>query len=224
MTNQYLQGSINRGYNQLKLQSAPLSTMTSSFSNQPPDHNTFQPHISYLESEKQLIYSLSNPPSDNKTKLLILAWMFLQLVLFYTNIKPGDISKKRLPEQMNTISFAIKRPVFGIYLQLLEWSSGHTKLNTKLVQVPPVIHLASFAIGENYTSSDSKTPETGTSKCVLALKSAIFHCGLLSHSGHFVALVKENINIGYHSNILPNSTVRIEITLDPNTSTRNTRE
>lgn len=224
MTNQYLQGSINRGYNQLKLQSAPLSTMTSSFSNQPPDHNTFQPHISYSESEKQLIYSLSNPPSDNKTKLLILAWMFLQLVLFYTNTKPGDISKKRLPEQMNTISFAMKRPVFGIHLQLLEWSSGHTKLNTKLVQVPPVILLASFVIDGNYTSSDSKNPETGTSKCVLALKSAIFHRGLLGDSDHFLALVKENINIGYHSNILSNSTVRIEITTDPNTSTRNTRE
>jgi hypothetical protein len=191
---------LNRGCDQPKLLSAPLSTATSSFSDQPPDYDSLSLQTSYSALGKQLMDNLSNQLSDKKTEISIPAWMFLQLVPFYTSTKSGDISKKRLPEPMDTIDFAKKRPVLGICLKRSEWSSDRTKLNTKQVQVPPVIHFPSFIIDEEYISSDNRNPDTGAVKYVLVLESAIFHRGVSTESGHFVALAKENNEIGYHNN------------------------
>lgn len=147
---------------------------------------------------------IASPSSPNSTSVLgekhvhtlwtrnmeinLPAWMFLQLVPFYTN---ETSTKNALPIPLATSQFANTRPVVGICLKRAEWSAeSHSTLNTREVVVPQFIQFPSFVADdeEHYESSRS----------VLVLESAIFHRGKSANSGHFIALAKENSEIGYY--------------------------
>lgn len=163
-----------------------------------PEYNTVTNNDIHSASEKSRLSNPSNQLWNKKKEISIPAWMFLQLIPFYTSTNSNDISKNRLSEPMATIEFAEKRPVLGICLKRSEWNTGHTKLNTQHVVVPPVIHFPSFVVDEDHENGNDHTLGTGTEKYVLVLESAIFHRGTSTDSGHFVALAKENNDIGYH--------------------------
>lgn len=163
-------------------------TETSVSSAPPPAYDPlFKPTYNITEKGKPIA---TNPLWTNNMEINLPAWMFLQLVPFYTNSTSS--SKTGLPIPTATDQFATTRPVLGISLKRSEWSAdSQSVLNTREVIVPPVIRFPSFV------ADDQEADEGTPSNYVLVLESAIFHRGKSTASGHFVALLKENSHIGY---------------------------
>lgn len=153
----------------------------------PPPYSTVstsQP----LQSEKR-----STPLWNKNMEIDLPAWMFLQLVPFYTN----TIASKQngIPIPAAASQFAHTRPVLGICLKRSEWSlDNQSTLNNREVIVPQVIHFPSFVADYSEDKSDSEH-----TKYVLVLESAIFHRGTSTDSGHFISMARENKDIGYHN-------------------------
>lgn len=126
-----------------------------------------------------------------KMEINLPAWMFLQLVPFYTN--STSQSKTGLPTPIATVEFANTRPVVGICLKRSEWSvDNQSTLNKREILVPQVIRFPSFV---------AEDEEEVSTNYVLVLESAIFHRGKSTESGHFVAMAKENADIGYEESL-----------------------
>lgn len=151
----------------------------------PPSYNSlFKPNYNYPDEKS------ANPLWTPKMEINLPAWMFLQLVPFYTN--STSPSKTGLPIPNATKEFATTRPVLGICLKRSEWGAeSHSTLNNREVSVPQVIRFPSFV------ADDEESTENSPSNYVLVLESAIFHRGTSTESGHFVAMIKENSDIGY---------------------------
>jgi hypothetical protein len=129
---------------------------------------------------------------NKKMEINLPAWMFLQLVPFYTNRVASEQSGIPIPAAAS--QFANTRPVLGICLKRSEWSaSNQSTLNNREVIVPQVIHFPSFVADDSDDDGDSKS-----FKYVLVLESAIFHRGTSTDSGHFISMARENCEIGYH--------------------------
>jgi hypothetical protein len=112
------------------------------------------------------------------------AWMFLQLLPFYSDTKASDGNNTESPISQH---FANSRPVLGMCLKRYYWTeAGHPKRNGRMVIVPQVIHLPSFVADDR----DKDANVFGNFK--LVLESAVFHRGNSLNSGHFVTLVAEN--------------------------------
>lgn len=123
------------------------------------------------------------------------AWMFLQIVPFYTNPKNSEALSN--PQQVTdaTETFVGTRPVVAIALKRSTWNSrGEPILNGRKVMVPPVIHVPSFvADGDSEFDGGISASEN----YVLVLEGAVFHRGTKTTSGHFVSVVREKKDIRY---------------------------
>lgn len=155
---------------------------------------------------------------NGKNEIMLPAWMFLQLVPFYTNTTtppaPSDDSDsnststptpKPLPVPKATEQFATTRPVVGICLKRSEWGAdGQSTLNTRQVLVPNVIHFPSFVVDDDDVDAEEEDSAASLrGKYVLVLESAVFHRGTSPQSGHFVALARENSDIPYTTDMPP---------------------
>lgn len=190
---------------------------TASTSDNPPAYNTIcGPDGAIQLPEKPPLSPGSESSNPNvlwngKNEITLPAWMFLQLVPFYTNTSahsvesPSKNNGTSLPVPRATEQFATTRPVLGICLKRSEWSEDNqSTLNTRKVLVPSVIHFPSFVADDEEGGEVKK--ETEREECysslmrkhVLVLESAIFHRGTTTESGHFVALARENNDIPYH--------------------------
>lgn len=111
------------------------------------------------------------------------AWMFLQLLPFYSDTKASDGNNTESPISQH---FANSRPVLGMCLKRYYWTeAGHPKRNGRMVVVPQVIHLPPFV------ADDRDTDANVFGNFKLVLESAVFHRGNSLNSGHFVTLVAE---------------------------------
>lgn len=179
------------------LRTPELSSSPSS--DRPPAYNTIFNTQSSPKPEKQPFNSPTSPTANSlwnrHMEITLPAWMFLQLVPFYT-AATSTSTNSALPEPKATAEFATTRPVLGICLKRSEWSpQNQSTLNTRQVHVPRVIHFPSFVADDDYGSSVGFESHANY---VLVLESAIFHRGSSTESGHFVALAKENNDIPYH--------------------------
>lgn len=205
-----------RRYASLQSPTSPVSPSTSTpgqLSDNPPAYNTIfekTTPTSYFPPEKddKIIGSgSSNQLWNQKMEITIPAWMFLQLVPFYTNYTgQEEFEIKGESELTATNEFATTRPVVGICLKRSEWEGGRSVVNSRRVLVPPVIHFPSFVVDDDATEGDGHHKNKIDSRYVLVLESAVFHRGNSTDSGHFVALAKENSDIGYHSSLNATST------------------
>lgn len=155
----------------------------------PPEYNTLFKNDYKISPplEKQPDRSQSNPFWTKNMEINLPAWMFLQLVPFYTNSNAA--SKTGLAVPKATTEFATTRPVVGICLKRSEWSaSNQATLNTREIVVPQVIKFPSFVADDE---------EDHPNSYVLVLESVIFHKGKSTQSGHFISLMRENGSMGY---------------------------
>lgn len=181
------------------------ASVSASLSDRPPAYNSIYGSSGNTIPEKSSLSSASpNTPNalwNRNMAITLPAWMFLQLVPFYTNSSAAPCANeshgKSLPTPHATDQFATTRPVLGICLKRSEWSADNqSMLNTRRVMIPSVIHFPSFVADDD----DDKSSEGLVSeKYVLVLESAIFHRGNSTESGHFVALAKENNSVRYHN-------------------------
>ena len=141
--------------------------------------------------------SKSNPLWTPNMELTLPAWMFLQLLPFYTDERRKSADNVESTQQSPILQyFAKTRPVLGICLKRYSWTgSGNPVRNDRLVVVPQTISFPSFVADDN---QDADGNVFGSFK--LVLESAVFHRGSKITSGHFVALAAEDSHIGYESN------------------------
>lgn len=186
-------------------QFAPSTAPSTSNSNSElPSYNSL-----YNTSDQQAPFpyekpSLSTLPPNTlwtpNKEFSLPAWMFLQLVPFYTNpnagTTPANSTNENTQSNQSTVppttdTFVGARPIVAMCLQRTNWTDDNISyLNNRKVIVPPVIHFPNFVAD----SEDSLNPRD---KFVLVLESVIFHRGHSTNSGHFVALARENTDIGY---------------------------
>lgn len=123
------------------------------------------------------------------------AWMFLQLLPFYSADKNTQ-SASTLPIQDYFLS---ARPILCISLKRYSWTAkNQSSRNDRQVIVPQEIYLPSFvADDEGSVTNDGQEPAYGQFK--LVLESVVFHRGKSINSGHFVTMVAENPAISYGS-------------------------
>uniref|UniRef100_A0A060TBF4 ubiquitinyl hydrolase 1 n=1 Tax=Blastobotrys adeninivorans TaxID=409370 RepID=A0A060TBF4_BLAAD len=129
---------------------------------------------------------VNNPLWNAKNEITLPAWMFLQLLPFYTDSQGSGTTES---EGMSPIAqhFAHSRPVMGISLKRYSWSPQGTPVrNDRRVVVPREINLPSFVADDK----DGDGNVFGNFK--LVLESAVFHRGKSLNSGHFVSMVAED--------------------------------
>lgn len=134
---------------------------------------------------------------NENSEITLPAWMFLQLLPFYSNSK-GDADSPA------AVYFAKSKPVLVICLKRFCWTdAGAAKKNNRTVVIPDTIHFPSFVADQNLdmdyedseeaiSDEDYETPKhPGSFK--LVLESAVCHRGNTVHSGHYVTLVSEQV-------------------------------
>lgn len=132
---------------------------------------------------------------NENSEITLPAWMFLQLLPFYSNTK-GDTDSPA------AVYFAKSKPVLVICLKRFCWTeSGVAKKNNRTVVIPDTIHFPSFVADQNldmdYEDSEEAVSDEdyeqpkhpGAFK--LVLESAVCHRGTSVHSGHYITLVSE---------------------------------
>ncbi|KAG5355285.1 hypothetical protein CJU90_4319 [Yarrowia sp. C11] len=132
---------------------------------------------------------------NENSEITLPAWMFLQLLPFYSNTK-GDTNSPA------AVYFAKSKPVLVICLKRFCWTeAGVAKKNNRTVVIPDTIHFPSFVADQNLdldyedseeaiSDEDYETPKhPGAFK--LVLESAVCHRGTSVHSGHYITLVSE---------------------------------
>lgn len=124
----------------------------------------------------------------SNNEIMLPAWMFLQLMPFYADISPNrDPNLENLEADEVANHFKQTRPVLGFCLKryLLD-EHGTPQRNNRTVIVPEEINMPSFVADD----SDQKQA-FGCFK--LVLESAVFHRGNTIHSGHYLALLSEDV-------------------------------
>ncbi|ANB12046.1 hypothetical protein AWJ20_279 [Sugiyamaella lignohabitans] len=164
---------------------------------------------------------------NQKNEITLPAWMFLQLLPFYSDMRSqqqkkhdkkvlrnqflngngtANEDKKDDDDENDEVDapveehFANARPVLGICLKRYSWTpEGQSIRNDRQVIVPQTIHLPSFVADDSEEGS-----LFGNFK--LVLESAIFHRGTSINSGHFVAIAAEDAAIDYSAEeVLPSN-------------------
>lgn len=122
------------------------------------------------------------------------AWMFLQLLPFYSD-DHGHSTSGSLGIQDY---FTSARPILGISLKRYSWTaSGQSLKNDRQVLIPQVIYLPSFVADDEHIGNSENGDEPAYGQFKLVLESVVFHRGKSINSGHFVSMVAENPNIRY---------------------------
>ncbi|ODQ81495.1 hypothetical protein BABINDRAFT_159774 [Babjeviella inositovora NRRL Y-12698] len=121
--------------------------------------------------------SLSIWSTSGKTREVLLpAWMFLQLLPFYTSDSTNHISP-------SSVHFVSRRPILPICLKRFAYRKATGKferLKSKVV-IPPVIDLPNFIA------------DTAETRYKLVLESAVCHRGTSMNSGHFVCAARKKV-------------------------------
>lgn len=139
----------------------------------------------------------SNELWNNNMEITLPAWMFLQLLPFYT--ETGDKIDTSAHGTSSPVAqhFANARPVLGISLKRYAMTnSGDPVRNDRMVVVPKTIRLPSFVADDHSVVGD----DAAFGNFKLELESAIFHRGVSLNSGHFVSLAAEDAFISYDEN------------------------
>ncbi|KAG5357765.1 hypothetical protein CJU89_4235 [Yarrowia sp. B02] len=132
---------------------------------------------------------------NENSEITLPAWMFLQLLPFYSNTK-GDTDSPA------AVYFAKSKPVLVICLKRFCWTeSGVAKKNNRTVVIPDTIHFPSFVADQNLDmdyedseeaiSDEDYEPPKHPGAFKLVLESAVCHRGTSVHSGHYITLVSE---------------------------------
>lgn len=132
---------------------------------------------------------------NENSEITLPAWMFLQLLPFYSNTK-GDTDSPA------AVYFAKSKPVLVICLKRFCWTeSGVAKKNNRTVVIPDTIHFPSFVADQNLDmdyedseeaiSDEDYEPPKHPGAFKLVLESAVCHRGNSIHSGHYITLVSE---------------------------------
>lgn len=137
-----------------------------------------------------------NPLWTPRGEITLPAWMFLQLLPFYSGTGvPGPDGGQRPAEGPASVvagHFANARPLLGICLKRYSWTAnGQSIRNDRRVIVPRTIRMPSFV------ADDPDTEGNLFGQFKLVLESAVFHRGQSIHSGHFVSLVAEDADVYY---------------------------
>ncbi|KAI5961455.1 uncharacterized protein KGF55_004078 [Candida pseudojiufengensis] len=133
------------------------------------------------------IWSLNDDGKSNTSKVKevnLPAWMFLRLLPFYTddNQGPDDLENGAKSSK----EFANRRPVLPICLKRYEFNSGDSAgtRSQKRIIIPPFIDLPDFV------ADDIDEPACSFR---LILESAVCHRGRSIESGHFISVVRKNV-------------------------------
>ncbi|GMM36100.1 hypothetical protein DASC09_034250 [Saccharomycopsis crataegensis] len=123
--------------------------------------------------------------SENKSgEVSLPAWMFLQLLPFYTDLEPNSETEQSFAEKHPILPICLKRYTFG----------KNSKKSTQKIIIPSFIDLPNF-IAENSGETGGDTKEADTlekyGKYRLILESAVCHRGHSINSGHYVSLVRD---------------------------------
>lgn len=132
---------------------------------------------------------------NENSEITLPAWMFLQLLPFYSNTK-GDTDSPA------AVYFAKSKPVLVICLKRFCWTeTGVAKKNNRTVVIPDTIHFPSFVADTNLdmdyedseeaVSDEDYEPPKHPGAFKLVLESAVCHRGSSIHSGHYITLVSE---------------------------------
>lgn len=132
---------------------------------------------------------------NENSEITLPAWMFLQLLPFYSNTK-GDTDSPA------AVYFAKSKPVLVICLKRFCWTeTGVAKKNNRTVVIPDTIHFPSFVADQNLDmdyedseeaiSDEDYEPPKHPGAFKLVLESAVCHRGTSVHSGHYITLVSE---------------------------------
>lgn len=117
--------------------------------------------------------------SDSKNgEVSLPAWMFLQLLPFYTDLEPSSQTEQ---------SFAEKRPILPICLKRYTFGKSSQK-NNKRVIIPSFIDLPDFIADDDRDVQGNKKI---TGKFRLVLESVVCHRGHNIDGGHFVSIVRD---------------------------------
>lgn len=172
-----------------------------------PAYSSLYSHSDFATSAEKPSLSTLPPNSlwtPNK-EFSLPAWMFLQLVPFYTNRERNTTPANPLGIAPATDTFAGARPVVAMCLKRSGWTEDNRPiLNNREVIVPQVIHFPNF-VADNKEEDEHQSEHTNTNggdRFVLVLESAIFHRGASTNAGHFVAIARENKAIPYSEDLL----------------------
>ncbi|ODV62224.1 cysteine proteinase [Ascoidea rubescens DSM 1968] len=198
---------------------------SSSLSKYPDVNITIRPRNSVSSRTRSSTLSIWSNKTSNEVTLP--AWMFLQLLPFYTDLDSNSSSSR---EFMN------KRPILPICLKRYYYDNENgkkkgehgSKRNLRRVIIPPTIDLPKFIADDievddnminsrsndniNNNNSTNNTKEESTEKTdksefpeklygdfKLILESAVCHRGKSVNSGHYISLVRENPSDPYTS-------------------------
>ncbi|KAI5954687.1 hypothetical protein KGF54_002463 [Candida jiufengensis] len=133
------------------------------------------------------IWSLNEDGKSNTSKVKevnLPAWMFLRLLPFYTddNVATDDLESAAKSSK----EFANRRPILPICLKRYEFVSGDSAgtRSQKRIIIPPFIDLPDFV------ADDIDEPACSFR---LILESAVCHRGKSIESGHFISVVRKNV-------------------------------
>lgn len=111
------------------------------------------------------------------------AWMFLQLMPFYADVRSEPSNMENLEAQQVAQHFSKTRPVLGLCLKRYFWGpNGEPMRNDRKIVVPETIFMPSFV-------ADDSDRDQAFGDFKLELESAIFHRGNSIHSGHYIGMV-----------------------------------
>lgn len=144
------------------------------------------------------MWSINNKGGAAPREVLLPAWMFLQLLPFYTAVDSDNCVA------LLSLHFVLRRPILPICLKRYNYSSatGRIERLKTLVVIPPVIELPLFIAEDN----DPYHPGSSShGRFQLVLESMVCHRGTSITSGHFVAAVRKQIPLSEASECGENS-------------------
>lgn len=155
--------------------SPQLGTHSPGFDSPLPSYSQLFGDVPQREDVKRKMWTSNN-------EITFPAWMFLQLMPFYTDVRDSS-ALENLEAQQVAQHFSETRPVLGLCLKRYFWGpNGEPHRNDRHIIVPETIFLPSFV-------ADDSDRDRAFGNFKLELESAIFHRGNSIHSGHYLALV-----------------------------------
>lgn len=174
----------------------PLSSMSGYIPQRPVNRHRAPSIIQerYIPDRAEKVGSPLNDPKSPTGRLrtgsirkevLMPAWQFFSLIPWYTDNAPSS-------DAQVAAHFSSKRPVLGLCLKRYAYTTDGSaiRLNTA-IDIPLEIGLPHFIQDDKM---DDDGPIHGNFK--LSLQSVVCHRGQSVHSGHYVALVRSNVQAG----------------------------
>ncbi|CAN6601636.1 hypothetical protein TRVA0_001S10660 [Trichomonascus vanleenenianus] len=192
--------TVDSDYEESSRASSRISSRRNSLECPPPAYESLKPLTPFDKGNEEadlrdtksidggLFNGKPNPLWNADNKISLPAWMFYQLLPFYTSIRGENKTEGQAQVSQH---FANSRPVLVMCLKRYSYTPDFRgRRNSRQVIVPQTINLPSFV-------ADDTSEGNAFGNFRLELESAVFHRGEDLTSGHYIALVSEDSTVNY---------------------------